>query len=77
MKNLSWLLLLVFMTSNFYAQENPKPNYRAAAKYSPKNLAKLANKNNLNVNILDRSSLILKAKQNHTRLVNVAFIQMK
>ena len=41
MKNLRLVFLFAFVTSLVTAQETPKPNYRAAAKYSPKNLAKL------------------------------------
>ena len=41
MKNIALVLLLVFVSSISFAQETPKPNYRQAAKYSPKNLAKL------------------------------------
>lgn len=41
MKNIRLLFLFAFVTSILTAQQTPKPNYRAAAKYSPKNLAKL------------------------------------
>ncbi|WP_347172920.1 S9 family peptidase [Polaribacter uvawellassae] len=41
MKNSALVLLFVFVSSLSFAQETPKPNYRQAAKYSPKNLAKL------------------------------------
>ncbi|MFN0728564.1 S9 family peptidase [Polaribacter gochangensis] len=41
MKNSALILLFVFVSSLTFAQETPKPNYRQAAKYSPKNLAKL------------------------------------
>ena len=41
MKNIRLVFLLVFVTSLVTAQQTPKPNYRQAAKYSPKNLAKL------------------------------------
>ena len=41
MKNLRLVFLFAFVTSLITAQETPQPNYRAAAKYSPKNLAKL------------------------------------
>ena len=41
MKNIALALLFVFVSSILFAQETPKPNYRQAAKYSPKNLAKL------------------------------------
>ena len=41
MRNIRLVFLLAFVTSLVTAQQTPKPNYRAAAKYSPKNLAKL------------------------------------
>ncbi|WKD85588.1 Prolyl tripeptidyl peptidase [Polaribacter huanghezhanensis] len=41
MKKSAFILLFVFVSSISFAQETPKPNYRQAAKYSPKNLAKL------------------------------------
>jgi dipeptidyl-peptidase-4 len=41
MKKIRLVFLLAFVTSLVTAQQTPKPNYRAAAKYSPKNLAKL------------------------------------
>jgi dipeptidyl-peptidase-4 len=41
MKKSALLLLFVFVSSISFAQETPKPNYRQAAKYSLKNLAKL------------------------------------
>ncbi len=41
MKNIRLVFLFAFVTSILTAQQTPKPNYRAAAKYSPKNLAKL------------------------------------
>jgi len=41
MKNIRLVFLFAFVTSMLTAQQTPKPNYRAAAKYSPKNLAKL------------------------------------
>ena len=41
MKNIQLSLLFVLITSMLTAQQTPQPNYRAAAKYSPKNLAKL------------------------------------
>ena len=42
------LLLLLLVSSVVTAQETPKPNYRAAAKYSPKNLAKLVHSTSVN-----------------------------
>ncbi|TMM30531.1 S9 family peptidase [Polaribacter aestuariivivens] len=41
MKNILLTMVLVFATIANFAQETPKPNYRAAAKYSPTNLAKM------------------------------------
>ncbi|QTD39138.1 DPP IV N-terminal domain-containing protein [Polaribacter batillariae] len=41
MKNFTLFTLLVFATFANFAQQTPKPNYRAAAKYSPTNLAKM------------------------------------
>lgn len=41
MRNIRLILLFAFVTTFVTAQQTPKPNYRAAAKYSPKNLAKL------------------------------------
>jgi len=41
MKKLLLLFLSVFTVSVIAAQETPTPNYRAAAKYSPTNLAKM------------------------------------
>ena len=41
MKNIRLVFLFAFVTSLVTAQQSPTPNYRAAAKYSPKNLAKL------------------------------------
>ena len=41
MKNIRLVFLFALVTSLVTAQQTPKPNYRAAAKYSPKNLAKL------------------------------------
>ena len=41
MKNIIVFIVFLFTASVISAQETPKPNYRAAAKYSPKNLAKM------------------------------------
>ncbi len=41
MRNIRLVFLFAFVTAFVTAQQTPKPNYRAAAKYSPKNLAKL------------------------------------
>lgn len=53
-------LLLVFLAfSAFlatYAQETPQPNYRAAAKYSPKNLAKMVHSTRVNPHWLKKGN---------------------
>lgn len=41
MKNIRLVFLFALVSTLVSAQQTPKPNYRAAAKYSPKNLAKL------------------------------------
>lgn len=41
MKSSKLLLLLFFVSSIAFAQETPEPNYRLAARFSPKNIAKL------------------------------------
>lgn len=41
MKNIIVFIVFLYTASVISAQETPKPNYRAAAKYSPKNLAKM------------------------------------
>ena len=41
MKNFILTIVMIFTVSVTFSQETPKPNYRAAAKYSPKNLAKM------------------------------------
>ena len=41
MKNIILCFAMIFTASVIFAQETPKPNYRQAAKYSPKNLAKM------------------------------------
>jgi len=56
MKNLNWLLLLVLTTSVLSAQETPTPNYRAAAKYSPKKLAKLVHSTTVNPHWLKKGN---------------------
>jgi len=56
MKNLKWLLLLVLTTSVLSAQETPTPNYRAAAKYSPKKLAKLVHSTTVNPHWLKKGN---------------------
>jgi len=41
MRNIRLIFLFTFVVSIVTAQQTPKPNYRAAARYSPKNIAKL------------------------------------
>ena len=41
MKSSKLLLLLFFVSTISFAQETPEPNYRLAARFSPKNIAKL------------------------------------
>jgi dipeptidyl aminopeptidase/acylaminoacyl peptidase len=41
MKSSKLLLLLFFVSTITFAQETPEPNYRLAARFSPKNIAKL------------------------------------
>ncbi|NVK51819.1 MAG: S9 family peptidase [Flavobacteriaceae bacterium] len=48
MKQFKLLFVFVFITSIVSAQNTPTPNYRAAAKYSPKNLAKLVHSTTVN-----------------------------
>ena len=48
MKNLILFFVFIFTFSVSLSQETPKPNYRAAAKYSPKNLAKMVHSTAVN-----------------------------
>ena len=56
MRNFRWLLVFTFTTSIVFAQQTPKPNYRQAAKYSPKNLAKLVHSTTVNPNWLKKGN---------------------
>ena len=56
MKKLILLFVLVFATSILTAQRTPEPNYRAAAKYSPKNLAKLVHSTTVSPNWLKKGN---------------------
>ena len=56
MKKLVLIFLLFFAVLAIAAQENPKPNYRAAAKYSPKNLAKMVHSTNVNPHWLKKGN---------------------
>jgi len=48
MRNIRLIFLFTFVASIVTAQQTPKPNYRAAARYSPKNLAKLVHSTTVN-----------------------------
>ena len=56
MKKLVLIFLLFFAVLAIAAQETPKPNYRAAAKYSPKNLAKMVYSTNVNPHWLKKGN---------------------
>ena len=56
MKKLILLFVFVFATSILTAQRTPEPNYRAAAKYSPKNLAKLVHSTTVSPNWLKKGN---------------------
>jgi dipeptidyl aminopeptidase/acylaminoacyl peptidase len=56
MKSSKLLLLLFFVSTISFAQETPKPNYRQAAKYSPRNLAKLVHSTTVNPHWLKKGN---------------------
>ena len=56
MKNFILFFVLLFTVSVISAQETPKPNYRAAAKYSPKNLAKMVHSTSVNPHWLKKGN---------------------
>jgi dipeptidyl aminopeptidase/acylaminoacyl peptidase len=56
MKNFKWLFVFIFITNIISAQERPTPNYRQAAKYSPKNLAKLVHSTTVSPHWLKRGN---------------------
>ena len=56
MKNFKLLLIFVFSTSILIAQQTPQPNYRAAARYSPQNLAKLVHSTSVSPNWLKKGN---------------------
>ncbi len=56
MKNFILSLVMIFTVSVMSAQETPKPNYRAAAKYSPKNLAKMVHSTSVSPHWLKRGN---------------------
>jgi hypothetical protein len=48
--------VFLFTVSVIAAQETPEPNYRQAAKYSPKNLAKMVHSTDVNPNWLKKGN---------------------
>jgi poly(3-hydroxybutyrate) depolymerase len=56
MKNSILFFVFIFTFSVSFAQETPKPNYRAAAKYSPKNLAKMVHSTTVNPHWLKKGN---------------------
>jgi len=56
MKKVILIFTLLFTVSVLFAQETPKPNYRAAAKYSPKNLAKMVHSTSVNPHWLKKGN---------------------
>lgn len=56
MKNLILFFVFIFTFSVSLSQETPKPNYRAAAKYSPKNLAKMVHSTAVNPHWLKKGN---------------------
>jgi poly(3-hydroxybutyrate) depolymerase len=56
MKKIILFFVLLFTVSVISAQETPKPNYRQAAKYSPKNLAKMVHSTSVNPHWLKKGN---------------------
>ncbi|WP_405565237.1 prolyl oligopeptidase family serine peptidase [Polaribacter sp. Asnod6-C07] len=56
MKNFILFFVFLLTVSISFAQETPKPNYRAAAKYSPKNLAKMVHSTSVNPHWLKKGN---------------------
>ncbi len=56
MRNSKIFLVLLFISSIAFGQETPKPNYRQAAKYSPKKLAKLVHSTSINPSWLKKGN---------------------
>jgi dipeptidyl-peptidase-4 len=56
MKNIILCFAMIFTVSVIFAQEIPKPNYRQAAKYSPKNLAKMVHSTNVSPHWLKKGN---------------------
>lgn len=56
MKNFILFFVFLLSSSIIIAQETPTPNYRAAAKYSPKNLAKMVHSTSVNPHWLKKGN---------------------
>jgi dipeptidyl-peptidase-4 len=56
MKNFILFFAMIFTVSVIFAQETPTPNYRQAAKYSPKNLAKMVHSTNVSPHWLKKGN---------------------
>ncbi|WP_026775495.1 DPP IV N-terminal domain-containing protein [Polaribacter sp. Hel_I_88] len=56
MKKIILVFVFLFTVSVVSAQETPEPNYRQAAKYSPKNLAKMVHSTSVNPNWLKKGN---------------------
>ena len=56
MKNIILFFVFLFTVSVITAQETPEPNYRQAAKYSPKNLAKMVHSTDVNPHWLKKGN---------------------
>lgn len=56
MKKIVLFFVFLFTISVISAQETPKPNYRAAAKYSPTNLAKMVHSTDVNPHWLKKGN---------------------
>lgn len=56
MKKIMLLFVFLFTGSVISAQETPEPNYRQAAKYSPKNLAKMVHSTSVNPHWLKKGN---------------------
>lgn len=71
MKKITLILAFSFIASISTAQEKematPTPNYRQAAKYSPKNLGKLVHSTTVRPNWLENGKSLLVSIQDHRR----------
>ncbi|MGY8909973.1 MAG: S9 family peptidase, partial [Flavobacteriales bacterium] len=56
MKKIILFFVFLFTVSVISAQETPEPNYRQAAKYSPKNLAKMVHSTSVNPHWLKKGN---------------------